>query len=315
MATAVPSSNVSPVDALRDAFDHTRRQLFPIRVEKWLVLGLLAFLDQCGRSFRGGPGNAMQWRHHHGVPDGAFPGELTEWVRTAAEWLSLHAALVTGGVLAAVLVLAVLAAVVLWFNARGVFMYLDDVATGRADLARPWRQHADAASSYFGWSLGLSLATLFIVLALGGAVVLLALAFATGRLHGTGAWLTGAAMAPVLLLLGLALPILALCRLALRDFVAPLQLASGLPCGPSARVLEALVMANPGAFVLYLLLKLVVVVVSGIAIAVLGCLTCCLGFLPVVMQVVFQPLFFFERAFPVLLLRQLGYDLRARLGA
>ncbi len=314
MATAIQSSNVSPVDALRDAFDHTRRQLFPIRVEKWLVLGLLAFLDQCGRSFRGGPGNIAQWRHH-GVPEGAPHGEVTEWVRTAGEWLSLHAALVTGGVLTAVLVLAVLAAVVLWFNARGVSMYLDDVVTGRADLARPWRQHADAASSYFGWSLGLSLATLFILLVLAGALVLLALAFVTGRLHGTGAWLTAAAMTPVLLLLGLALPFLALCRLALRDFVAPLQIASGLPCGPSARLLEALVMANPGAFVLYLLLKLAVVVVGGIAVAILGCLTCCIAFLPVVMQVVFQPLFFFERAFPVFLLRQLGYDARARLGA
>ncbi len=314
MATPVQPSSVSPVDALRDAFDHTRRQLFPIRVEKWLVLGLLAFLDQCGRSFRGGPGNVAQWQHHR-VPGDAVPGELADWVRTAAEWLSLHAALVTGGVLAAVLALAVVAAVVLWFNARGVFMYLDDVATGRADLTRPWRQHADAASSYFGWSLGLSLATLFILFALAGAVVLLALAFATGRLHGTGAWLTGAAMAPILLLLGLALPVLALCRLALRDFVAPLQLASGLPCGPSGRLLETLVMANPGAFVLYLLLKLAVVVVGGIAVAILGCLTCCIGFLPVVMQVVFQPLFFFERAFPVFLLRQLGYDVRARLGA
>jgi hypothetical protein len=122
-------------------------------------------------------------------------------------------------------------------------------------------------------------------------------------------------MTPVLLLLALGLPCLALAALALRDFVAPLQLASGLPCGASARVLEALVLANPGAFVLYLLLKLAIVVVSGIVIAILGCLTCCIAFLPVLMQVVFQPLFFFERAFSVFLLRQLGYDVRARLGA
>jgi len=314
MATPVQPPKVSPVDALRDAFDHTRRQLFPIRVEKWLALGLLAFLDQCGRSFRGSPGNGLQWRGHGGGP-GAGGAEAAEWIRNAAEWLSLHAAVVAGGVLAGVLVLAVLAAIVLWFNARGVFMYLDDVATGRADVARPWRQHAFASSSYFAWSLGISLAVLFVVLALAGAVAILAVAFATGRLQGTGAWLTGAAMTPVLLLLALGLPCLALAALALRDFVAPLQLASGLPCGASARVLEALVLANPGAFVLYLLLKLAIVVVSGIVIAILGCLTCCIAFLPVLMQVVFQPLFFFERAFSVFLLRQLGYDVRARLGA
>lgn len=314
MATAVQPPNVSPVDALRDAFDHTRRQLFPLRVERWLALGLLAFLDQCGRSFRGGPGNTLQWRHHGGGVPGT-PGEVAEGIRRAAEWLSLHAAVVTVGVLAAVLALAVLAAVVLWFNARGVFMYLDDVATGRADVVRPWRQHAVASSSYFTWSLGISLAGLFVVLALAGAVAVLAVAFATGRLQGTGAWLTGAAMTPVLLLLALALPCLALGALALRDFVAPLQLASGLPCGAAARLLEGLVMANPGAFVLYLLIKLAIVVASGIVIVLLGCLTCCIAFLPVLMQVVFQPLFYFERAFSLFLLRQLGHDVRARLGA
>jgi hypothetical protein len=312
MATPVQPPKVSPVDALRDAFDHTRRQLFPIRVEKWLALGLLAFLDQCGRSFRGGAGNGAQW---HGGGGGGGGAHVAEWIRQAAEWVSLHSALVAGGVVAGVLVVAVLAAIVLWFNARGVFMYLDDVATGRADVARPWRQHALAASSYFAWSLGISLATLFLVLTLAGAVATLAVAFATGRLQGTSGWLTGAAIAPVLLLLALALPCLALAALALRDFVAPLQLASGLPCGASARVLEALVLANPGAFVLYLLLKLAIVVASGIVITVLGCLTCCIAFLPVLMQVVFQPLFFFERAFSVFLLRQLGYDVRARLGA
>src|SRR5512143_1307521 len=138
MATPVQPPKVSPVDALRDAFDHTRRQLFPLRVEKWLALGLLAFLDQCGRSFRGGAGNGSGWHGGGGGPGGGG-ARVAEWIRHAADWVSLHSALVAGGVLAGVLVVAVLAAIVLWFNARGVFMYLDDVATGRADVARPWR--------------------------------------------------------------------------------------------------------------------------------------------------------------------------------
>ena len=314
MATSTTPEVVSPVDALRDAWAHTRRELFPVRFEKWLALGFLAFLDQCGRSFRGGgaPGGGGHGSAG-GVGHGGDLGELTAFAQRAAEWLSLHAALVTAGVLAGVLAIAVVAAVVLWVNARGVFVYLDDVVSGRADVARPWRQHATAASSYFGWSLGITLAGIFVVLALAGTGVALALAVVTGRVAGSSAWLTGAAAVPVLLLLALALPCLALASLALRDFVAPLQLATGLACGEAARVLESLVLANPGAFVLYLLLKVVLVVASGIAIALLGCLTCCIAFLPVVMQVVFQPLFFVERAFPVLLLRQLGYDVRARL--
>jgi hypothetical protein len=134
------------------------------------------------------------------------------------------------------------------------------------------------------------------------------LAFAAGRLGGTGAWLLVAGMVPVFLLLGLALPLLALAALALRDFVAPLQIATGLPCGAAARLLETLVVAQPGAFVLYLLLKMLVVVATGIVVVVGGCLTCCVGFLPVVLQTLFQPLFHFERGISLALLRQMGYE-------
>jgi len=317
MATPFPPTTVSPVDALREAFDHTRRQLFPIRFEKWLVLGLLAFLDQCGRSFHTGGGPGGHGPHLNlppGMPEGPHgPGGFADWLLRTSGWLSEHSALVVAVVLGSVLVIAVLAAIVLWFNSRGVFMYLDAVVSGRSDVGRPWRQHAAAASSYYGWSLGLSLAMLFTMLFAAGVVAASAYALASGRIHETGGWLAAAAFTPILLLLLLALPLLALARVALRDFVAPLQLATGLACGSAARVLEGLVLAQPGAFVLYLLLKLIVAIGTGIVVAVLGCLTCCIAFLPVVSQVVFQPLFFFERSFSVFLLRQLGYDVQARL--
>lgn len=316
MATPPLSVTVSPVDAARAAYHHTRSQLFPIRLERWLVLGLLAFLDQCGRTFRGGGGSSGGGHGHGpGGPDG-WPPDLEQvgaWLQRASEWLAAHATLVALGAVLGLLVFGLVAAVVLWVNARGVFMYADAVATGRAEVGRPWRQHAAAASSYFGWSLGITFAIVFTVLFAGGLVVVTVFAFVAGRLQGTGGWLILAAMVPVLILLVLALPLLALAGLALRDFVAPLQLATGLPCGAAARLLESLVLAQPGAFVLYLLLKLLVVVATGLVVVIGGCLTCCLGFLPVVMQTVFQPLFHFERGLSLMLLRQIGYDVAARL--
>ena len=316
MATPPPSVTVSPVDAARAAYHHTRSQLFPIRLEKWLVLGLLAFLDQCGRAFRGGGGSSGGGGGHGPGGPGGWPpdlGHVGARVQQASEWLAAHATLVALGAVAGLLAFGVVAAVVLWLNARGVFMYADAVATGRAEVRRPWRQHAAAASSYFGWSLGITFAMVFTLLFAGGLVVATVFAFFAGRLQGTGGWLILAAMIPVLVLLGLALPLLALAGLALRDFVAPLQIATGLPCGAAARLLESLVVAQPGAFVLYLLLKVLVVVATGLVVVIGGCLTCCLGFLPVVMQVVFQPLFHFERALSLMLLRQMGYDVAARL--
>jgi hypothetical protein len=314
MATTAPRP-VSPFDAASEAFAHTKRQLFPIRPGRWLALGLLAFLDQCGRAYRGGGGGGTGWRHHGpALGEGGFAGNSAlAGLQRLAEWITAHAALVTIGALVGLLVVAGLAAVVLWFNARGVLMYADDVATGRWDIRRPWRQHAAAAASYFGWSLGMSLAGLFILVFAATLVGAGALALVSGRLQGSGVWLAAAGGAPVLGLLMLGLLALALAALALRDFVAPLQLATGLPCGAAARVLESLVLAHPGAFVLYLVLKLAVVVGSAIVIALGGCLTCCIGFLPIVMHVVFQPLFYFERAISLFLLRQMGYDVAARL--
>jgi hypothetical protein len=315
MATPTPPVTVSPVDAARAAYHHTRSQLFPIRPEKWLVLGLLAFLDQCGRAFRGG-GGSPGGGHGHGAGPGEWPPDMSQvgaWLQRASEWLAAHAALLALGAVAGLLVFGAVAAVVLWFNARGVFMYADAVATGRADLSRPWRQHAAAASSYFGWSLGLTFAILFTIMFGGGLVVATVFAFVGGRLQGTGGWLILAAMIPVLVLLAVALPLLGLAGVALRDFVAPLQIATGLPCGAAARLLESLVLAQPGAFVVYLVLKLLVVVGTGLVVAVFGCLTCCVGFLPVVMQTLFQPLFHFERSLSLMLLRQMGYDVAAIL--
>ena len=47
-----------------------------------------------------------------------------------------------------------------WIGSRATFVYIDDVATGRAELSRPWRVHAEKAQSYFAWRFGLAAALL-----------------------------------------------------------------------------------------------------------------------------------------------------------
>jgi len=100
-----------------------------------------------------------------------------------------------------------------------------------------------------------------------------------------------------------------LASLALRDFVAPLQVQAGVAARDAIRLLLALVRAHSGVFVVYVLLKIVFSIVAGIALMIGACLTCCCVLLPVVMQTALQPLFYFERAWSLFLLRQLGYDL------
>src|SRR2546422_8259395 len=156
MTTAAPAvTGPSPLDAAQQAIDHTRRHLFPFRFERWLVLGCVAFLDQCGRQ------SGMRGAFRVPAPGGwgsAGPGEGE--VSKAVEWLATHA-LIVAAVAAAVLTVVIpFSALVLWLNSRGVFIYLDNVASGRADFERPWGEHAARGGSYFPLSFGLSLLTL-----------------------------------------------------------------------------------------------------------------------------------------------------------
>lgn len=295
----------APLDAAQLAIDHSRRNLFPFRFERWLALGFVAFLDQCGRS----GGYSVNLPGPGGFGNGA--GSRAD-VEASLAWLAAHVALVS--FLAAVVLAFVVAltAVVLWVNSRGVFMYTDLVATGRADVARPWRVHAGHASSYFAWSFGLAAATITAVLLL--VLAIAATVFLTFR--GKAPAMAGGIVAIVglgLLLLAVVLAAVLL-SVVLRDFVAPLQVVSGRACGEAMRLFGALLRAHPGVFVVYLLLKIVFMIALAVVALVVGCCTCCFGFLPVVSQTILQPAFYFERAWPLYVLRQLGYDPFLALG-
>jgi hypothetical protein len=190
-------------------------------------------------------------------------------------------------------------------------MYIDDVATGRSDVARPWREHRERAGSYFAWSFGLTLATLMGILALVVPAV-----FVVVRLDKRGFRAELVLLLALLVLFAIVLVVIAsLASLALRDFVAPLQWALGVPCGAAFGVFFDLLRAHPGAFLVYVLLKIAFGIALGLTAVVVGCLTCCLGFLPVVSHTVLQPALFFERGWSLFLLRQLGHDvIRASAG-
>ncbi|HET7746885.1 MAG TPA: hypothetical protein VFM29_06265 [Vicinamibacteria bacterium] len=290
-------SESAAIDAAGDALEQTRRALFPFSFERWLVLGLAAFLDQCGR---GGFGGTLPTIPPGG--GGGGPMGLPESV-TAPD---MERMLPTVALVAAVVVLVILAFVLLalWVGSRGIFVYAHCVATGRVEIAAPWRAHARKANSLFLWRLGLAgavIAALLGIVAAGAAVALTARGDGPGVAHVAFAVV---AMAALFLLVAAA----SFGSMALRDFVAPLQLATGTGCGPAVRLLLDLVRAHPVAFFLYILLKIVLGIVQGVVVLAAACLTCCVVLLPVVAQTVLQPVFYFERAWPIHLLKRLGHD-------
>ena len=137
----------------------------------------------------------------------------------------------------------------------------------------------------------------------GAAAVLIARGGGAGAAFGVVGLIV---LVPVFLLVLLAG---GLAAVALRDFVAPLQMHGQTACGPAVRLFVSLARMHPGPFLLYLVLKIVFGVAQGVVLLIAACFTLCCILLPVVTQTALQPLFFFERAWSLCLLRQMGYDL------
>ena len=301
--TPLPAVRLSPLDAAQQAMTHTRQHLFPFRFDRWLALGFVAFLDQCGRTQAG----FGQFPTGTGLPEEVGerggPGPV---LSEAGAWLAAHVMVVMALAAVALVVILCLTALVLWINSRGVFMYVDNVSTGRSDVARPWTEHADKAGSYFAWSFGLTVSALT-----GGIVLLVAAALVVIRMTRGQGGMPGS-IAALVVLVGLLLTLVIfgmLASMGLRDFVAPLQMKTGLGCGEAVSLFVGLLRAHPGPFAIYVLLKIVFALVLGFVSLIAACVTCCCALIPVLSQTILQPAFFFERAWSLHLLRQLGYDL------
>jgi hypothetical protein len=296
----VAAQVVSVVDAAHEALGLTRRQLFPLRPSRWLTLGFVAFLDQCGRGTGFGGGGVP------GAPaaeGGVDPRPLLRW----AVANPVPAALVGAAALAAAVALI---ALILWVNSRGSFVYADLVATGRAEVARPWGAHRAAARSYFVLRFALVGLTIVGLAAMAVALGVVALALATLSRARPGYLLIGFGLLFLMLLFAI---VMSLLSVLLRDFVVPLQLQTGLPSVAAARLLRSLIVAEPGAFALYVLLKVAFTLGVAAAMIVVCCFTCALGLLPVLGQTILQPAYYFERAWSLFLLRQMGHDTFAAL--
>jgi hypothetical protein len=306
-------AEVSVLAAAERALQETQRRLFPIRGERWLALGFVAFLDQCGT---GGGGSANFTNPGGGGRgEGGGGAEIREGLSRALGYLSSHIVVVMV-LVAAVLVFGLaVAALILWLRSRATFMYIDNVETGRADVKRPWREHAGRASSYFAWFFAFTIAQLGLTLLL---FVPMVWAIVDLVRHGANAGAIAAILVPVLLLIVMFIAA-ALLKAVLRDFVAPLQWYKGLSCGAALRVFRGLLAGHTSTFVVYFLAKIVYAFVAGGILMMMSCLLCCglclcCGLLPI-LQILAQPLFYFERRFSLELLHDLGYGLPAEPAA
>ncbi len=186
-------------------------------------------------------------------------------------------------------------------------MFLDNVIHQRALVSAPWNEYRRQGHSLFGWYLIFSL--LFITL-----VVFLLLYFFTlvGQIEQSGNdfyFFLPFLFKLILVILAVGLP-LAFVALMVDSFIIPIMYNDKISVWQAWNRFLVLFRKEILHFILYALLILVLKIVVGIALFFLGFMTCCIGFIllviPYISAVITLPISYFFRAYSVEFLQQFG---------
>jgi hypothetical protein len=304
----VHPANVSVTDPILPAVDRVKRVLFqPFDLGKWFVIGFCAWLASLGEAgFQGGFNFSSPGRRGGAGP---WLNRVWDFVVQNLYWIVP---------LAVTLVVLALALWVLftWLSSRGRFMFLHCVALDKGEVAEPWSKFAREGNSLFLFRL---------VLGLIGTVAALPLLALAGlliyRMVQEGAPEPGR-------IIGLVAAVLAVVVVSVTfyvigkfttDFVVPIMFLRRRSCRESWSELLALLSANVGQFILYLLFQIVMAIAMAMIVLALVIGTCCIAgcvlVLPYLGTVLILPLVMFQRCYSVYYLAQFGPEYDGFAGA
>jgi hypothetical protein len=301
----------SPVDAISKAVERSKQLLFPFKAEKWFALGFTVFMAQCGEAREGGSFNVPSGFPSGpsgtggglggGSPAAEVQQLIEEAIRALQADLSLYVALAVAG---ALLVLAT-ALFVNWFSSRAKLMFVESVVWDRVDVSAQWSRAAELGMSLFKFRLALGLIGGILGLSAVAAAVVAGLPdFRAGELLGTRALIAYAIFAGSSLFIGLPL---AVTSWLLEDFVVPLMVVRNLHVLDAWRACRAEVIpGNVGGIIVFYLLRFVLRFATLIIISIIGCVTCCIVYIPYIGTVMLLPIWVFDRAYSLYYLEQLG---------
>jgi hypothetical protein len=290
-------SVTAPLDA---AWRRMTSVLFrPFDIGKWFMLGFTAWLATLGE------GGGIQ------LPSGPIEKlEETEegWSELTA-YLVEHASVIFTFAIAALAVGLAIAILILWLNARGRFMLIDNLAHDRALVTQPWREFRAEGHSLFLWNLAWSILGLILMVPVLGPLglrlyQLRETEFAVGGLAGAIAWAAVSGLLVVLVMAGI--------QALTNDCVIAAMAKRRLTTIAAWRLALPAFRSAGGAIVLYLLFRMAMAMAVGVAVVAFGLLTCCCGFvllaIPYIGSVVLLPVTVFVRFYSLEFVRQFGPD-------
>jgi hypothetical protein len=292
--------------ALGPAFNRAIQMLFkPFDFLRWLVFGLIILLETCGEG-GGNFSNPFSGRSGPGGSGGPSTQEIVDDVNAAIQWVRDNYELVLGiGVPAALLVL-LLAILVAWLKARGQMMFIRAVATNDTTLRTNWEETAGSSSSLLKYLLALTAIEMVV-----GWTAIIWVAIIVWRLLQAGSTDIAAYALQTLPIIGVAVVVFVLLGIFAslqRNFVAPIMFRHGLTCTEAWRRFGSIGKANVGPILVFFVLRFLIGIAGGVLAVVVTLLTCCIGGLPYVHQVIMSPYYVFDRAWSLYALGSLGPD-------
>lgn len=293
--------NISVVEPLEKAWNSMLDILFrPFDLGKWFTIAFCAFLAYLasggGTGFHGGGGGNRKGG-----------GSIDDSLARARDYVVGNLYWIVPAVIAIVVLALLVWLLFVWLSSRGHFMFLHCVALNRAEVARPWRAYAKEANSLFLFRIVLHLVFLAPILGLAALGVIAVLPIADRR-----------ALAPlgVVVLIGVVLVAMvlgilfwAISRLV-EDFMIPVMASRRLLSMPAWREVMSLVRNEPGAFILYLLMRIVLGFAVAVIMVVLVLVTCCIAgcilAIPYLGTVLLLPWLVFQRSYALHFLAQFG---------
>jgi hypothetical protein len=276
-----------------EAFDLMKKILIhPFDIWKWLVIGFAAWL---ATFFSGGAGFNyhrnfknqdwhLHWRH--------YGSQFS--IQNAPPWVV--PALAVGG-----LVGLLIAALLLWINARGRFIFTDCIVRNRGAIVEPWKEFRVEGNRYFVLRIVFTLCALVIF---GGLAAIYLLGDHTGHVILPLA---------IIILFGVCFFLAALVVAAIMYLMVPVMYRQRCSATSAFSQVWQLMIARPGVFILFWLFYLVIAIAGTMIGCFMACVTCCLAALPYVGTVILLPVVMVLYAFPLCFLRQFGdsYDVWA----
>jgi hypothetical protein len=283
------------VEPCRRAWRHMKAALFPFRLDRWLILGFVAWLTMLGQ---GGGGAGLNLSQRYGGKGGP---SIQQMVGEACAFVEAHLALLLALGAVGLLFGIAIGAVLAYFSSRGTFMYLDCIHRQQTELGPAWRRAGLHTWSFFCWRLALGLTNGFVAFGLTTTAIVLTWQNIRTVTFTGSAIVTYVVIGIILFLVSF---VLGMFSWLLRNLVAPIMYLTHCTGSQGWRELFSLISRAPGAFILYWLMNVALSLLAAAIALPVVCCSCCLLGLPVIHQTVLQPVYYWLRAYPFHFLAQ-----------